>query len=344
MRARPSTASGFPGKQDLARFRRRYDMNRIAVASLAVWAIVITFVSTGRAADVQPNTQAQELLQKHRAYVGWQLGDGTFQTMRMSSTLTNKKGEKLESIALSQSGLAFHETRTLLKEDNITEHIGFPAQCFGKALRAASRRRSTAKALRRSPAYTMLMQEGTTGLPGAFRGNKTVDGKSVGVVRVTMLNGDPIDLYIDPSTGAYVQATVDPDAASEATYHILSYADVQPAKRLIASYRIDDDDATQTNDRFEPNVAVTDEELHPPKPTAEWTFTSDQTVPIHLTNDRILVDAKVNGVKGTFILDTGSDAIRLDDKFADAAHVEALKGDSTAASVYGETKERVGGG
>ncbi len=60
-----------------------------------------------------------------------------------------------------------------------------------------------------------------------------------------------------------------------------------------------------------------------------------------MTHDRILVDATVNGVKGTFILDTGSDAIRLDDAFADRAKAEVLKGTSNTRSVYDTVKERV---
>lgn len=316
-------------------------MNRTTIAVLAICAILITFAPAGRAAEGQSDTQAQDLLQKHRAYVGWQLGDGTFRTIRISGTVTDKKGEKLESVALNEAGLAFHETRRMLKQDNITEHVGFTGTVFWQCFTSGFTTPVYGEGAKALAAYTMLMQEGTAGLPGTFRGDKTVDGKSVGVVRVTMLHGDPIDLYIDPSTGAYVQATVDPGGAFEATYHILSYADVQPGKKMIGSYRIGDSDETHTNEKFEPNAAVTNEDLHPPKPTATWIFTSDQPVPIHLTHDRILVDATVNGVKGTFILDTGSDVIRLDDKFADAAHVETLKGNSTSYTLYDETKDRV---
>src|SRR5262249_61352230 len=42
-----------------------------------------------------------------------------------------------------------------------------------------------------------------------------------------------------------------------------------------------------------------------------------------------------------FILDTGSDVIRLDDRFADRAKVEVLKGSSSAETVYDTVKERV---
>lgn len=316
-------------------------MKRAAISVLVAWALLMALTPASRAAEEQSDTQARDLLQKHRAYVGWQLGDGAFQTIRITGTVRNKKGEKLESVVLDRSGLAFHETRTMLQQDNITEHFGFTGKVFWQCYTSGFTTPVYGEGAKALAAYTMLMQEGTAGLPGSFRGSKTVDGKSVDVVRVTMVHGDAIDLYIDPSTGEYVQATIDPDGAFEQTYHVLSYADVQPGKRMIGSYRIDDSDEIHTNENFQPNVPLTNEDLHPPKPTATWTFTSGQPIPIHLTHDRILVDATINGVKGTFILDTGSDVIMLDDKFADAAHVPTLKGNSTSYTLYDETKSRV---
>jgi hypothetical protein len=294
-----------------------------------------------QAAEQQPDAQAQQLLQKHRDYAGWQLGDGTFRTMRISGTVTNKKGDKIEDVSLISAGLAFHETRTKIDQDDITTHSGFTGSVFWQCYTSGFTTPLYGEGAKDLAAYTMLMQEGTSGLPGSFRGHKTVDGKDVGIVRVTMQNGDPIDLYVDPSTGAYVQAVIDPDGAYDTTYHIVSYADAAPGKKMIGSYRVDQSDNLHTNVKFEPNVSVTADDLHPPKPTATWSFSSDQPVPIRLTHDRILVDATVNGVKGTFILDTGSDAIRLDDKFADRAKVEVLKGTSNAESIYDTTKERV---
>lgn len=136
-------------------------------------------------------------------------------------------------------------------------------------------------------------------------------------------------------------ATIDPDGPSEETYHILSYSDVLPGKKAIGAFRIGDRHSIHSNDRFEPNVEVTADELHPPNPTASWAFRSADPVPIRLTHDRILVDATVNGVKGTFIVDTGSDAIRLDDKFADRANAVPLKGSSLGETLYDTVRERV---
>jgi hypothetical protein len=309
--------------------------------TLALIFLVTVPTTAVRAEEQQTDAQSQQLLQKHRAYVGWQFGDGTFRTMRVTSTVTDKKGDKLEDVAFSSAGLAFHETDTMLKQSSVTLHSGFTGSVFWQSFENGFTMPIYGEAAKMMASYTMLMQEGTSGLPGTFQGNKNVDGKSYPVVRVTMVFGDPIDLYIDPATGAYVKAVIDPDGPSEAAYHIVTYGDVVSGKKMIGSYRIDDSDELNTNVKFEPNADVTAEELHPPKATASWTFASDQPVPITLTHDRVLVDATVNGVKGTFILDTGADSIYLNDNFADRAKVQVLKGTADVASVYGTTKDRL---
>lgn len=308
---------------------------------LVLAALVVTTPNASAAADAPTDAKAQALLAKHREYVGWQLYDGTFRSMRVFSSVTDEKGKKTADITESIVGVIFHETYTSLDRDEITWHQGYTGSIFWQSLTSGFTTPVYGASAKEMASYTMLIQEGTSGLPGKFLGQKTIDGKQVSLVRVALKNGDPIDLYIDPSTGAYVQATIDPDGPNDTTYHIVSYDDLEPGKKIIGSYRIDDDKSLYTNTRFEPNATVTDEELHPPAPTASWQFTSADAVPIRLTYDRILVDATVNGVKGTFIFDTGSDAIRLDDRFADRAHVETLKGKSTSLSLYGTSKEQV---
>ncbi len=316
-------------------------MKRFCSFILALGFVCIMSVPAVRAEEQQVDPQAQQLLQKHRAYVGWQFGDGTFRTMRIASTVTDRKGEKLQDVAFSSAGLAFHETDTMIKRSSVTIHSGFTGSVFWQSFENGFTIPIFGEAAKVMASTTMLLQEGTTGLPATFQGNKNVDGKQYPVVRVTMVFGDPIDLYIDPTTGAYVKAVIDPDGANETTYHIVSYSDVVPGKKMVASYRIDDSDDVYTNNKFEPNTDVKNEELHPPQATASWTFSSDQPVPITMTHDRILVDATVNGVKGTFILDTGAESIFLNDNFADRAKVEVMKGTTEVASVYGTTKDRL---
>ncbi len=217
------------------------------VAVFVISWMLSGYGSAARAAEQQSDAQAQQLLQKHRDYVGWQLGDGTFRTMRVSGTVTNEKGEKTEDIVLISAGLVFHETRTRVDQDNITSQSGFTGSVFWQCYTSGFTTPVYGEGAKALAAYAILMQEGTSGLPGTFRGHKTLDGKDVALVRVTMQNGDPIDLYIDPSTGAYVQAIIDPDGAYDATYHVVSYADAAPGKKMIGSYRVDRSDDVHAN-------------------------------------------------------------------------------------------------
>jgi hypothetical protein len=303
--------------------------------------LLLSWPAAVRAAEVRADPAAQALLQKHRDYVGWQFGDGTFRSMRISGSVADDKGKKIHDVTAAFLGPAFRETVTRLDQDGTTADRGFTGSIFWQSFTSGFTIPIYGEAAKSMAAYTMLLLEGTSGLNGLSKGPRTMDGKSVQLVRVSMEHVDPIDLYIDPGTGAYVAATIDPDGASEETYHIVSYADVMPGKKAIGSYRIGDSKHLYTNEHFEPNAEITPEELHPPKTTASWSFASTEPVPIRLTHDRILVDATVNGMKGTFILDTGSDAIRLDDKFADRAGVRVLKGSSKAYSIYDEVNERL---
>ena len=134
---------------------------------------------------------------------------------------------------------------------------------------------------------------------------------------------------------------MDPDGAYEETYHIRAYRDVLPGKKMVSSSTTGDDKSVTTFTRFEPNVAVTAQDLHPPAPLASWTFGDGTPFPFTMTHDRMLVDATINGVKGRFLLDTGADSIVLDDEFADRAHAEVLNNSDQAYMLTGEVKTRL---
>jgi len=313
-------------------------------SKLLVLVAIVALASIALSARAQAPSQdatAAALLAKHRAFVGWQFGDGTFKSMRITGDVTDAKGEKTESFVMLSKGLLYHNTYTLLRRGLLTEHSGYTGNLFWNSDINGFTTPVYGDLAKYRASLTVLQQEGTTELPAAFVEDKTVDGKTVGVVRVTMTNGDPIDLCVDPATGTYVQATIDPGGSYQTTIHILSYADVLPGKRIISSYRLDEDTPIDTYRSFEPNIPVSDDELHPPAPTASWSFGDQQFFPISLTHARILVNATVNGRKGRFILDTGASAIVLDDRFADLAGAPALKGRSEASTLYGTVPTRV---
>jgi hypothetical protein len=315
-------------------------MRSIAAAAFAA-VIVVSPTTVGAVSESTGDAQALQLLAKHKAFVGWQFGDGTFRTMRIAGNVTDAKGKQTRTFVLVSDGLVYNDTSTNLERDGVTASGGFTGNLFWDTDYNGFTTPVYGDDARYLASATVLRNEGTTELPATYRGTQTVDGKSVGVVRVTLRNGDPIDLYVDPTTGAYVQATIDPGGAYETTYHIRSYEDVLPGKKLVSAYTVDDGKSVTAYTKFEPNVVLSDHDLHPPGTIASWTFGDGTPFPFTMTHDRMLIDATVNGVKGRFLLDTGASAIVLDDDFADRAHATVLNNSDTARMIYGDVKTRL---
>lgn len=292
------------------------------------------------AAPGQPggDAQAEALLAKHRAYVGWQFGDGTFKSMRITGDVTDGDGKRTISFVSLSRGLLVHDTYTMIARGNVTEHTGFTGSLFWSSDYNGFTTPIYGGYAKYQASSAVLGLEGTTELPATYRGETTIAGRTVAIVRVELKNADAIDLYEDPVTGAYVQATVDPGGAYEKVLHVVAYAEPMPGKKMISAYRIGSDPALHTYRSFEPNAAVSDADLHPPAPTASWTFGDPKPVPLSLHRNRIIIEAAINGVKGRFILDTGATAIVLDDQFAQRAGAAVIGGPSEASTFYGKVR------
>lgn len=312
----------------------------VKVLTAFAFAIAATALVSARAQLALGDSTAATLLAKHRAFVGWQFGDGSFRSMRIEGSAVDASGLQTEKILTLSRGLVYQTTYTMVARGNITERNGFTGNLFWQSDRNGFTTPIYGGYAKYLASLTVLQQEGTTELPAAFVRSTTIGGKAVDVVRVTLGNGDPIDCYVDPQTGAYLRATIDPGGAYEKTIDIISYADVGAGKRMISSYRFGGDRTLYTYDRIEPNAAISDQALHPPAPTASWSFRRPDAVPVTLTKNRILIDATVNGVAGKFILDTGATAIVFDDQFADRAHLEPIGGNGEAGTFYGRVTVR----
>jgi len=313
---------------------------RGVAAVIAAVAVAGVAIAGARAQTPSQDAKAASLLAKHGAYVGWRFGDGSFTSMRISGHVANAEGKTEQSFVMLSGGLVYHNTYTLLKLGDLTVHTGFTGNLFWHSDINGFTTPIYGDYAKYLASFTLLLQEGTTELPATFVADRTVDDKSVSVVKVTLKNGDAIELDVDPETGAYVAATIDPGGAYETTIHILSYHDVVPGKKMIGSFRFDKSKVVSSYDTFEPNEPIGNDDLHPPPAFASWTFGSGTPFPIALTHSRMLIDATVNGVKGRFILDTGSSAIVLDDQFADRANVPVLHGAGQASTLYGPVKTR----
>ncbi len=279
---------------------------------------------------------ASGLLALHHRYVGWQFGDGTFTSMRESGNLVNTKPsagatpQPPTPLRILIRGVAFRATQ-VDSDTGRPINTGFTGRVFWDSNENGFTHPIIGDEEKYEIAYQFLFNEATAELAGALRNPVTIDGTSYPVVRVTPSTGFPIDLAIDPRTGAYVRAVIDPDGSYETTIDILSYAQPLPGKRVMSSYRYHDSHYTHEITTFQPNVPIADDELHPPQQTATWTFANPNPFPIDARGNFILVPATVNGVRGTFLLDTGASMILLTSDFAKRANVHRAAG----GEIYG---------
>jgi predicted aspartyl protease len=306
-------------------------------AAIAVVALLSCLPQRGYAAD---DADAAALLAKHHAYVGWQLGDGSIQSLRIKATYANAEGKKAYTFTELHRGLIDRTTNVDLRHEGILTDDGFTGSLFWRSDENGFTTPQLGESAKFELAWRVLFSEATTELPGVARGPQDVDGKTTQVVRVTMKNGESIDLYEDPATGAYVQAVISPEGQRTATVHILAYADALPGKKIISSYRIGKSRYTTADTKIEANVTIADADFHPPAPRATWTFANPAPFPLKATDKRFIVDAKVNGVPGRFIIDTGADGIYLTSAFAKRAKVKPFS-TSQASGIGGTAKTEV---
>jgi Aspartyl protease len=235
-------------------------------------------------------------------------------------------------------GLVYRNTYTYLRRANTTEESGFTGNVFWRSDINGFTTPIYGDLAKYRLSSTALLNEGLPSAGASLVRIAMEDGRRIDVVHVPMPQADAVDLSIDPDTGAVVKAVVDPGGDYETTFHIISYAEPIPTKKMIGSFRIGDEGGTFTYTKIEPNAAISDAELHPPMPSASWTFADAKPFPIQLTPTRLIVNATVDGTNGTFILDTGaSEGIILNKAFADRIGARDLRVHGQTLTLYEPT-------
>jgi predicted aspartyl protease len=286
------------------------------------WATAAVFAVSSFSPPAARADDAASLLAKHRAFVGWQYGDGNVVSIVAERTYTNASGKVTQTATEKRLALAYrrdYQTTTSHAEGGST---GFTGNIFWTTSPNGFTVPMVGDTAKYYLALDVLFMEGTSDLPAALQGTATVNGKNVDILHITMNGAVPFDVYEDPATGAFVQAVIDPGGNQETTIKIASYADLSPGKKIIGAWSFGDDKGQYAYTKLMMNATVSGADLHPPAPTATWAFTNSQPFPIRVTDSRIFVDAKVNGVPGRFILDTGASGIALFNEFADKAKVK----------------------
>lgn len=292
---------------------------------------------------VYSDASFEMLKAKHKAFVGWQLGDGTFRTLVLSRQYVDADGKVAQLATERRRGLIYRTTAVLPNREAVTDDSGFTGNVFWTSSQNGFTTPLYGDLAKVRYSYDLLFNEGTTALAGALLRRETIDGKVCDLVRFDVPQADPIEVDVDSATGAYVRAVIDPQGRQEIVVHIVSYTDVA-GKRILGSYRLGDSSAgTYTYTSVTPNAPLADGELHPPAAQARWSFDNPKpfSVDTTLKPNRLLADVLVNGVKGRFIIDTGASAIFLNERFAERAKVTKVGGEGVALGLYGAQRAGV---
>jgi predicted aspartyl protease len=288
----------------------------------AAFALLLAMLAQG-GLSAQQGSDAASLLALHRAYVGWQFGDGTFNTLRMTghNTWTTNGTTQNETWIEVRMGVAYRDSGIDARTGEGFD-LGFTGRIFWDSDENGFTRPDYSTYQNFAVSESVFSTEGTTELTGTLESAQTINGTSYPVVRITPPNGDAIDLAVDPKTGAYVQVTIDPGGSYERTYDDLVYMQVLPGRRVLSGYRVGT--VTTQVTKIEPNVPVSANDLHPPAQRATWSFTNQNPFHVDVRAHAIFVNASINGVPGRFILDTGASGIFVSNEYADRAHLATI--------------------
>jgi predicted aspartyl protease len=301
---------------------------RLAGFLLASFSVALLLAPAGVRAD----NEAAALLAKHRAFVGWSDGDGTFTSWRL--TMTIGSGETKSTTTEVRRGALYHDA---LGNGDLSSDEGYNGRFFWSSDQNGNAVTHYEDEARLDLSVNALFNEATSGLNGVSRGSGKVGNLSVDIVRVTPPSGFPIDLYID-SDGAYRRAVV-ATVARPIEIDIDKYFEASPGKKIIGLFHFGTGQPYEVV-KLEPNIPVSDEELLPPSPRTNWDFKTTDSIAITVTKDSyvggaVRLLASINGHEGLFLLDSGASVSLVFRPFADA-----VEGESVGASLVGG----VGGG
>ncbi|MDB5070917.1 MAG: Retroviral aspartyl protease [Candidatus Eremiobacteraeota bacterium] len=289
-------------------------MRRFAAVAALIACALVTPAPPARAAD-----DAAALIAKHAAYVGWHAADGVVKTLRATGEAT-RDGKPRATVTSLRYGVAFRNTS--INADGLRSDSGFTGTVSWTSNVNGFTVRPVGEIVRYEFARDALFAETTTtaAFTPSVRRNEKVDGVDCTVVRLTSQVGFPIDVYVDPATGQYRRAVIDPDGKYEDVFNGMQYT-AAGGKRFLSAWHHFDAKTRYSYTKIEPNAEIAPDDLRPPKQTATWTF-DDAPAQIEYRDQpypRIFIDVTVNGTKGKFIFDTGADGIVMLDSFARAA-------------------------
>ena len=288
--------------------------------------------------------EAAALLAKHKAYVGWEFGDGTFKTLRIEGTASrlgkDGKPKPIWTFVDARRGIIHRESWKSL-ETGGESVSGFTGSTFWYSDENGFTVPIVSETLKTDLAEAVLFNEATTVYPATVIRRDAVNAKPVVVLQEKMPTGTLMELSIDPQTGAYARAVIDPGDRAR-TIEVDGYDEATPGKRLISSWHYADSKNRYSAKAFA-NPPLSDGDFRPPPQRASWAFASPKPFPIEVKEQanlpqRILILARVNGHEGRFIFDTGAEGIFFTKEFAARASLKKHAAALTVGTLYGDTR------
>ncbi|MDQ6823739.1 MAG: retropepsin-like domain-containing protein [Candidatus Eremiobacteraeota bacterium] len=278
-------------------------------------------------------------LQKHKTFTGWRFGDSASRYIDLTESTGEPGASSPATVGhIRRIGAAFradyHDTKSGYNSSHgftgnifwYSDENGFTVPVLGEPAKLAL-------------AEDLFFADGWAELPWQARGIERRWGKTYHVFHVEQPSALSVNLYVDDETGSYAGVTIDPKGDNEETLRVLDYQSAG-TKQFIKRYQFDGSKSVHTLSAITFS-AFPDNDLHPPAQTASWDFKNSDPFPIKLTKDRIVIKARVNGIEGSFLLDSGAASIFLSGAFARRAGLKP-NGHSQIYSLYGTEKSDVG--
>ena len=342
MGARSRTVPGRAHRTAIAKnFATMYRV--LSTAAIAAFAAFLA----PQAAEPAGAADAAAVLAKHKAYMGWSYGDGTLKSARLTIVTDAPSPAPTPDSAATPDPFGSANRKTVeLRRELLYKAVttaygldvsveGFTGSVFWRANENGNVVTRRFRDARQALTEDVIDAEAYAEVPTTLRPDAPFDGKPSNVVRLEPKTGVLADVSFDPETGAVRGYVLEPDVPLErTTIHIASYAEFAPSKRYVSSVRVNDSKRTTRVVSFEPNVAVTDADLHPPSPTSTWTFGKGNPTPIEIVEHSqrysntgaraVHVELSMNGHVGHFLFDSGAGGMLVSGAFAKVAGLKEL--------------------
>ena len=265
---------------------------------------------------------AADLLAKHIAFMGWRFGSPDFANITYVQTRTQADGKPYYRTVTKRIGTVYRSDHHDIKA-NTDSSDGFTGRIFWYSNENGMTVPIIGTTAKINLSHDLFFSEAVENLPWTISGERRIWNRLYKIVSVRPDSAENMDLLVDPETGAYGGVIIDPKGNNEETIRILSYADAAPGRNFVKTWQFDGSKNTHTISDIALSAAVTNDALHPQAPVAIWRFDNPAPFAIKMTDSRFIVKAEVNGVEGTFLLDTGASNIYLSGAFARRAGIAA---------------------